>query len=212
MWRLIYFTALILFAHIGTLRAEALVAPNFPSPLPWATCDQTTSKSDNGQAQTEVTTLCHKQGGANDNIYVRKASGLPATVGAREFLTNLMLGAQSQCERMVATRPELFNENTVVVSYGRIYCGKLKMADAGLIQSIKVLQGKQKMYAVVRQWLVKPFDFNPPPTMTDQFASKLFDSSSESAQWLGEAKATYDHLTKAVTLCYEEGGKTCPAE
>lgn len=193
-----------------TANAETLIAPSFPDSSPWIQVSSLPIKPNEGVSKAEVKNF-YPASEDKDNprniVSITSASGLRTNVGAVEYLTSLAQGLQQHCEEMRATRPTLLLEKRTPVSYARLFCSKIKGADYGVIQTIKVLQGKNNMFAAIREWHVLPFDFQVGPSAPEQFAAKLFKSPSDADTWVQQLASANAHLTNQVFLCAEQQGE-----
>ena len=76
-----------------------------------------------------------------------------------------------------------------------------------MIQTIKTLQGKDTMYAVIREWHVSPYNFDIKPSLTEQFANSIFKSASEASDWMQQITDANDHLANQVSICANKQGE-----
>ena len=189
--------------------AEALIAPSFPGSAPWELASSLPQKSNDGSASAEVKNFypaTEDKANPKNIVSITSAHGLPSNIGTVEYLTLLAQGLQEKCESLRATRPTLLLERRTPVSYARLYCSRVKGNDFGVIQTIKVLQGRSNTFAVIREWHVPPFDFVLGPSVTEQFANRVFKSPDEASTWLQQMVSANDHLSNKVFICAEKQG------
>jgi hypothetical protein len=213
---ILFVTTAVLGTH--SVKAETLLAPSFPGSSPWVLASVLPIKSNDGETTSEVKNFypaTENRFNPKNIVSITTVSNLSRNVGAVEYLTLLAQGLQEKCESMRATRPALLLEKRTPVSYARLYCSKVKGTDFGVIQTIKVLQGKNNTFAVFREWHVPPFDFEVTPSDKVNFANRLFLILDDAATWLQQMASAEIHLTSQVFLCAEkqgEFGEPCPSK
>ena len=127
-------------------------------------------------------------------------------------LSNLLMVTWMNRNPLTITPHHQYLEHRVPLTYGRVYCTNSKDLNKGFIQSIKVMQGRSKLFIVTRQWYTPPFRM--PIDLSDRnlFAKSIFTSEELASSWLNEFDLTKEHLLKSVTLCAEspeEFGNPC---
>ena len=200
----------VLIALTQNAVAETLNMPMFTHLSPWSNGTTASIKSNDGKAHGEITSfrpLADNETNPKNIASMTVVTGLPKNIGAIEYLTLLAQGMQQNCETMQLTRPKLLLEKHTPVSYATLYCSKIKKLDIGVIQTIKTLQGKDTMYAVIREWRVPSYNFDIKPSITEQFANSIFKSPSEASDWIQQMTDANDHLANQVSICANKQGE-----
>lgn len=198
--------------------AETLNMPMFTHLSPWSNGTTASIKSNDGKVLGEITSfrpLADNETNPKNIASMTVVTGLSKNIGAVEYLTLLAQGMQQNCESMQLTRPKLLLEKHTPVSYATLYCSKIKKLDIGVIQTIKTLQGKDTMYAVIREWRVPSFNSDIKPSITEEFANSIFKSASEASDWIRQMTDANDHLANQVSICANkqgEFGDTCASQ
>ena len=195
--------------------AETLVAPLFPDKGSWnIILEQPLTDPDKKVVGKMAYFSLSSNDAENpkDNAFVYEMDRLPSTSPV-DHANNHALAIQQQCEASQITRPTHTLEKSVPVSYLRAFCTRIKGQNSGFVQSIKIMQGKEKMFMVVRQWATPPFSFDPTVQNRMQHAKSIFKSDTAASEWITQADAVTKHLENAVTLCSNkqgEFGQSCP--
>lgn len=203
----------ILIIFIGLTQnvvAETLNMPMFTHLSPWSNGATASIKSNDGKVLGEITSfrpLADNETNPKNIASMTVVTGLSKNIGAVEYLTLLAQGLQQNCESMQLTRPKLLLEKHTPVSYATLYCSKIKKLDMGVIQTIKTLQGKDTMYAVIREWRVPSFNSDIKPSITEEFANSIFKSASEASDLIRQMTDANDHLANQVSICANKQGE-----
>lgn len=72
---------------------------------------------------------------------------------------------------------------------------------------IKTLQGKNTMYAAIREWCVPTYNFDFKSSLTEQCARSIFKSSSEASTLLQQMINANAHLVNQVFICANKQGE-----
>jgi hypothetical protein len=194
--------------------AETLVFKDFPENGSWnlAVEQPVTSESGKSVGTLKVYFLSTDDPNKANNMVTVTSMERSPNIGAREYMINMARSVQMNCESMQVSQPTLVIEQRVPVSYARVYCGKHKQMNGGVIQSIKTLQGKNTLFSIVRQWSTPLFGFQISIADRDGFAKSVFKTSEEALTWFSQMDAANNHLINAITLCSnnsDEFGNSC---
>ena len=192
-----------------TVLAETLIAPSFPDKGSWTLKAEQPIKAPDGKevGKAQFYFLSAVEGSPLQSMVTITELNRSPETGPVEHLTNLARGAQQQCEALQLTRPTHTLERGVPVSYARLYCTRIKQRQEGMIQSIKVLQGRSQLFTVVRQWSTPPYSLDQSPAEREAFAKSVFPSSEAANNWLTQMDLTNKHLESAITLCSNQAGE-----
>lgn len=197
--------------------AEKLIAPLFPEKGTWKVLAEQPlqDQSQNTVGKMLMYSLTPKDANSSSGdlaiIYEMNRSQNTSPV---DYANNHARAIQMQCESSQITRPSYTLEKSIPVSYARAFCTKEKGGSGGFVQSIKILQGKEKFFMIIRQWAAPAFTFDPTVQNRMQFAKSIFKTESAATEWMAQADATLDHLENSVTLCSTkqgEFGAPCPS-
>lgn len=206
---------LVLTVLTLTVHAESLVAPGFPSPPKWDLKVSRPVGSNDGQKTAQVD-IYHPSGSdpaAPRTLVTVTSTQIPGpNIGPLEHFGLLAQGMNQGCETLRVTRPTVGFEKGASVTYGRLYCAKLKNAANGVIQSLKVLKGKERIYTVFREWHVPAFRFTQAPLGSEAFALEVFATRDDALIWLREFDDANRHLTNEVYVCPDESPDACKSK
>ncbi|MDB9457431.1 hypothetical protein PN473_03225 [Dolichospermum circinale CS-545/17] len=189
--------------------AETLIAPPFPDQGTWQLVIEQPLTDPDKKVVGKMAFFGLSANDAQnpkDNTFLYEMDRQPSASPV-DYANNHALAIQQQCESSQITRPTHTLEKRVPVSYLRAFCTKIKSGDSGFVQSIKILQGKEKMFMVVRQWTTTPFSFDPTVQNRMQFAKSIFKSDATATEWIAQADAVTKHFENAVTLCSNKQGE-----
>jgi hypothetical protein len=209
-----YFFIILSFLLSEIASAEKLIFPMFPDKGVW------TFIQDHPVSGLDGTTVgiikfyrlsSDQNSGLSNLLMVAWINRNPLT-SPTDHLTNSAKALQNGCEKLSVTPLHQTIEYRVPITYGRIYCTNNKDMNKGFIQSIKVMQGRTKLFIVTRQWSTPPYSMPKDASDRDLFARSIFKSPELAASWLNEFNLTNEHLGNSVTLCAEspeEFGMPC---
>jgi hypothetical protein len=208
-----FFIALIFFLP-GLAWAEKLIFPMFPDKGVWTFIREYPVSDLDGTTVGQIKFYrlsSDENTGLSNLLMVTWMNRNPLTSPTDHFI-NSANALQKDCENLNITPLHQYIEHRVPLTYGRVYCTNSKDLNKGFIQSIKVMQGRSKLFIVTRQWYTPPFRM--PIDLSDRnlFAKSIFKSEELASSWLNEFDLTKEHLLKSVTLCAEspeEFGNPC---
>lgn len=192
-----------------SVHAETLIAPHFPEKDVWSQATEQPLTGPDGKTVGKIVFYALSSDNANapKNLFTTTEMNRSPNTSPDNYVNNHARGLQQHCESLQLSRPTHLLEKSVPVSYARIYCAKLKGEDGGLIQTVKALQGADKLFMVVREWRTPSFTFNVPLKDREKFAKSVFGSGDAALAWVGQMDAANNHLEQAVTLCSSKTGE-----
>ena len=213
-WKSLFFCT-ILLNNIAL--AETLVSPTIPGKGEWDKVVEQPLQDQNKKTIGKMAMYSQETDSQNfpqNILLVYEMDRLPSTSPV-DHANNHALALQQQCESSQITRPTQNLERGVPVTYIRAFCTKVRGGNGGFVQSIKILQGKEQLFMVARQWTAPAFSFDPTAQNRMQFAKSIFKTESAAGEWIAQADATQKHLEVSVTLCstkQSEFGESCPSK
>lgn len=176
--------------------AERLLIPPYPAEVAWTLV---TDERLGAMTLQEFIPADQSRDGYRDILSVQS---LPdsRTLAPAPFLKIVISGVVYGCEHVSSTGPVEAREGDYNVAYGQIYCGRQIGQSDGVHILFKVIQGREAMYVVQRQFRV------PPSDVAGQLRFGKNEQEKAAALLKAEAEANA-YLTGAVRVCAEDSAE-----
>jgi len=210
--RAVYFTVVLILCASRTATAadeETLVLPPHPG---WGQWKAITEQRSPDRIYIERIPESQAPNDIKDMVVEQFYRGIQEKISPVEILRTLPRLAQStNCEKVRATSPVEGIEGGYKVAYAQMYCQKQKGKPYGFIDLQKVIQGRNGIYVIQREWRVNAFEFqNSSANSTSFIPQEAFGSAENANAWFQSMSVSDQYLVKSVFLCgNSEGKRTC---
>lgn len=170
--------------------SERLVYTPYPGETKWK--EITNKSGPNGWIRESIPAE-HDVSNIKD-IIVIQGFNTPKAPDPADFLKGMMKGFVGACENLRVNGPNKNEENGQAVAYSQVYCGKQKGKDYGVNSFIKVLQGKEAIYVVQREFHVRPTEVGG----VMSFSAEQMD---EMKAMMKATNQTMEYLSKGAFVC-----------
>lgn len=177
--------------------AEALVLEPYPANPAW------TEVTTNRQGVRFLRELIPADQTIETYRDILTAQGFPLAPGATPSaaIQGIFLGVSSVCDGARVNGSKASTENGLPVAYAQVYCGRQKGKDFGVVMVFKVIQGREAMYVVQRE-------FRVPPSASGGVQTFSKDELPAMTARLKAQTVANDYLVRSVYVC--GGGSTAP--
>lgn len=182
--------ALALLLPAAASAAERLVVAPYPAEIPW------TLATDQRQGRMMLQEYVPVDQTVDDyqDMLIVQAFPESRTLPPATFMKAMISGVSYACEGVSVNGPVDREEGGYKVAYGQIYCGHQLGKPDGAHIFIKMIQGKDAMYVIQREFRV------PPTKVAGTLAFGAEDKDRALALIKDEAAANA-YLTDSVFLC-----------
>lgn len=201
--RFLALTLALLWAGAASAQAtEKLIVPPYPASTPW------TQVTDERQGVRALQEWIPADETLDDYRDILAVQAYPMTAGLtpEAYLKGMFRQIGGACTGLRVNGPVSRSEGGYPVAYAQVYCGQQKGQAFGVNMFLKVIQGRDALYAINRDLRVPPSSFGG----VQSFGANEKDAIILLLKRQGEADK---FLSDAVYLCGPDGSDPrCEAE